>query len=173
MSPRNQRRELTCFVRADHADTAKCLDTRQLFDDGLSLRHPQNAERKGDGGDDRQAFGYGSNSQRNWSQQELTVPRFVVGEPTSNGKHFQPISLLPYSEEEDHSDHSKREYRQSLRQIIHGQLQRGLLLFDLRISSTRWMTAAAVLTSCIIEKITPNSVSLPVPTTIPDPWPAC
>lgn len=27
------------------------------------------------------------------------------------------------------------------------------------------------LTSCIIEKMTPNSVSFPVPTTIPEPWP--
>jgi hypothetical protein len=41
-----------------------------------------------------------------------------------------------------------------------------------RFSSTYWRQRQLIpspLTSCIIEKMTPNSESLPVPTTIPDP----
>jgi len=108
MSRSKPTKGLTRFIRADHTDTAKRFYARQLFDDSLSLRHPQHAESQSDGGYDGQALGNSSNSERHCCQLAL-APASSDVQLTSDGEHFQPISLLPYSKKEDHSNDSERE----------------------------------------------------------------
>lgn len=87
-------------------------------------------------------------------------------ELTSNCEHLQPAPLLVDPDENNNANDREGHERQSLSEVIHGKLQWRALLLDL--PSAPFIYG---LTSCIIEKMTPNSVSVPVPTTIPVPWP--
>ena len=56
-----------------------------------------------------------------------------AGGRTSDCKHLEPASLLPYTNHADHPDDSERNRRQLLCEFVHGQLQRRLPVPDLLI----------------------------------------
>lgn len=98
---------------------------------------------------------------------------------TSNGEHLQPTPFLDDSNENNDSDDGKRDDGELLGQFVHRDLEGSSLLFNLakknekrsafRSDEVLERRKTRLRTSCIIEKITPNSVLVPVPTTIPDP----
>lgn len=189
----------TRLVRADDAHAAERLDAGQLLDDGAALRHAQDAERERDGYDDGQAFGDGGDGERHCERAGSSQPGRAKAcerrerERTADGEHLEPAALLQDADEADDADDAERDGRQPLGELVHGDLQRRLLVADLQESEEggrREQESAsrserrsepdgedereresARRTSCIMLKTTPNSLCTPVPTTTPSPRP--
>ena len=120
-------RESACLVRADYLRAAECLNSGELADNRIFLRHVRNAYRQHDSDHRRKSLGNGSNGEADGYHKHvdnaLEYQRGIAARESG--------ALHEQREREDENADSKHEEGESLRESRKLFLQRGLSVLRL------------------------------------------